>query len=517
MVNLLLSPIVDEFLKFFFKRSDVSNQKRQLCEYLLKNSATENRNTYRANAGNKMISFDSNYRVSNGVVFIDDTSDLELLKLAIIYMYRVDRSLLKKTNYRPENFFASLDWRRSSREFSPFYSGDMNDYLAANNEIGCTYTEKDIKDHYPNISELRALTLYRVCNSLGKYIDLKTLESGSVKGFSISTSAEDGGIGEGLTANKLFSECLKIFRVYLSLSTTKAGIAKISVNKRYFETFFTSLDSHSDLSKLKSNPLVIAFFINSFDKLTVDSTGFKDNFRAIKQLEKPFRKFLKDVFLIDSSFSEETLFINLPKTSVSEILQEPTMVSEFVRKDDSISLESVANTLPDSTDNSVTEWIHTFLARKGDIPKHRLTDALLFILGRYTTNIKRLVQPNDVGITIEGKRVTFKMSELNSFVVNRSVRNYPELKGINVLRQWANKRSYRALTLFRSANFDPGLFSNVPGILPYMRFDFYKAIPLSQMSQQEVESFRTLRLVTEAKSDASASSISDCKQWILKV
>nr|UYO08066.1 heat shock protein 90 [Crinivirus sp.] len=55
---------------------------------------------------------------------------------------------------------------------------------------------------------------------------------------------------------------------------------------------------------------------------------------------------------------------------------------------------------------------------------------------------------------------------------------------MNIIRLWANNRANRALTLFRMRNFNPGLFSDVPGILPYLRFDFFKALSMQGLSEE---------------------------------
>nr|AVL25833.1 hypothetical protein [Arracacha latent virus C] len=516
MVNFNQSQNVTEFLQFFFKKLDVTEEKYLIHDYLKAHYRFENGQLYKFRGLRGMLSFDSSYSLTNGEIDIDDNDDVQLVKLGIIYLTRIRNDLVKKMVYKPANLFPNPDWRSAANNYKNFYGGDMNDYLLQNKELGCVYTEEDINNQYPDASDVRKLTLYRVCNSLNKFIDISELDQGVIKGFDIKTLPDAVSIGEAISDKILFTECVEVFRNYLAFNNTKAGKAKIDVNAKIFDAFFDSLVTKSDIAYLKTNPLVLAKFMHSFDKFTVNTSGFKDNLEAINKLTPDFNKFIKQVFLVDVFLDEDKLFFNLPKNSVTDLLGDINKAVSGVVREDSINFESSVNTLPSDIDSLVTSSILKFLKRKCTLTDNDIINGLLFILGRSTTNAKRLRMPIKVSFQIKGQKVEFKLNELNSDVSRAVDSKFKHFRGTNFIRQWANKRAAHAMNLFRLVNFEPGLFSYVPGVLPYMRFDFFKAIPLSSMSQDEVNSFRTLRMMTETKSTRSDESESECQQWIFR-
>lgn len=516
MVDFLTSDKVKDFLSFAFKRGDIEDKRKKLYEYLIKNFKTENASLYRTRAGGRDFVYTSNYKVNGDKLLINDSNDLELLKLPVIYMYKIEPDLMSKSSFRPENIFSNLDWKGSALRYKPFTTGDINDFLNVNRDMGCTYSEEDIAKHYVGESAVRLSTLYRICNSLGRLIDVKSLEDGSVRGFDIKSSERDVAITEGLTMNKLFLECVSVFKKYLELNNSQAGMAKILVNRKIFKAFLDSLISRGDLTLIADNPLVIAKFMSDFSGLTEHSRGFQDNYNAVMTLSKPFQKFLKDVFQLSVVLNESKLFVNLPKSDVSEVVSDMKLASDYVIMSGDYLCLSNSNTLPDEADKYACECISKFFESKVNASFDVIQDSLLMIFGKYTTNLKRLKLPTAVSFTIKDQTVSFRMCDLWSSVTNKVCSKFKDLSGCNIIRMWANNRAARAMKLFRVKNFSPGLFSYVPGILPYMRFDFFKAIPLQDMSQEEVESFRTLRLMTESRSNRSEQDEIECEQWILR-
>nr|QNN88890.1 p60 [Strawberry pallidosis-associated virus] len=515
MVDLVENRSVDRFLTFFFKRKDVRKEKILLHDYLLRNYSTENNNNYRVQTPKGVVTYSSNYTVRNGrvLVSVDDTG--EIIKLAIIYMYKINPALLRKTAFRPENFFTDFNWSDSEREVKDFYDLSMNEYLNAKKSLGCTFNDEDIRKRYPNADEIRQLTLYRVCNSQGKYVDESEIGSGTIKGFEISTKADGGGVGEGISSNPLFLRCVEVFRKYLSLNNSKVGKAKIDANKKIFEVYLNSLRTSQDTKKLESNPLVISYFISEFDRLTEKSKGFKDNFEALKELTPGFVTFIKDVFKLSGTINENKLFFDLPKSSIVDILSEPAIISEQLLENIKVDTESCSNTLPYEIDKFVCGKILEFFSGKSGMNEKDIFDCLLFIFGRYTTNPKRLCLPEDVSVTFKQQTLKFRVSDFNSSVCNAVYNKFPEFKGMNIIRLWSNARASRAMLLFKSSGFNPGLFSYIPKIPNYMRFDFFKSIPLKDMSEEEVKAFRTLRVLTESHSEKTEDLKQDCTRWIL--
>nr|QTP76583.1 p60 [Potato yellow vein virus] len=517
MVSIFRSPVVRDFLSMVFKTNDPSEKIGEINKYLVKNFHIENQNKYRTNIKGRLTELTSNYFVRNNEIFVNDSNFLEILKLPVIYMYRIRPELTKNSAYLPENIFASYNYEFYKNSFSPHYDKDLNSFLSSNKEIGCLYTERDIQEHYPSVHGVRLLTLYRVCNSLGRYVDLNELDNGNIKGFSIDPDSKAKIIGEGLSSNPLFNSCVEIFRSYLELSATKAGNAKVEANKKIFTTYLNCMSLGESYERIRKNPLVIAKFIKLYEEFTKESRGFKDDFEAIKLLTPRFKVFLKKVFGVNSSLNDDILFIEMPKSSVVDLLSEPVSVGEYLRSKDAISVVSTSNTLSEKADLLATHIILRFLQDKLPAPEDILIDAFLMILGRTTTNSKRFGKPVLVTLKYENMSKEIDISVVVNALNNKVSGAHNEYLGMNVLRLWANSRSSRAMRLFRSLNFNPGLFSYCPGILDYMRFDFYKAIPLKDMTDEEVQSFRTLRLHTEKRTDPQGSYSAECDNWILNL
>ncbi|WBP49978.1 P60 [Mulberry crinivirus] len=516
MVRLLVSQNVRCFFQLMLKKIDVSSEIAALSKYLISNYSTENRNLYRTSARRGSITFVSNYRLVDSEIQLDEEDDVEIVKLGIIYFYRIRPELIKKTVYNPEALLASLDWKREFEKWKPYLNGDMTDYISKNGDVGCTYTEKDISDHYPNASAIRRLTLYRICNSLGKFVDLSELDKGQISAFDVKVAKGAKSIDQSLSTNKLFLECLKVFKDYVSLSSSKSGKAKLDANKLIYEIFMSCLLSRVDLTEIKNNPLALAKFMFEFDRLTVQSVGFKDNYDAIIKLFPGFKLFILKVFKVDTSLNEDKLFFTLPKVSVVEILGKPDIVGAQMAATPDFSTNSNVNTLPNDVDQFVNTRIKMFLMSVTDLPEKELTDSLLFILAKTTTTMKQLKLRQEVAMKFGGHEMKFILSDLTSYVLGPTYAKFPSFRGLNLIRMWANRRGDRALTLFRMRDFNPGLFSNVPKILPYMRFDFFKALSLKNMTDEEVESFRTLRLMTEKNSNNMLEDEVECNRWIFR-
>ena len=70
------------------------------------------------------------------------------------------------------------------------------------------------------------------------------------------------------------------------------------------------------------------------------------------------------------------------------------------------------------------------------------------------------------------------------------------------------------MRLFKVSGFKPGLFSTVPNILPRMRFDFFKLLSSDYLDDDEIKSLRTLRLMTEHKSNKTKADEHRFTTWI---
>nr|WMX21265.1 59.8 kDa protein [Jasmine virus A-1] len=516
MVSILTSPSVKLFFSTIFKTSDVNGKLNQLNDYLVKNYRTENQRDYRTSARTGALRFTSNYSLRGGEVLVTETDDREIVKLAVIYLTHVDKTLSQKSVYRPENLFSSLDWRREALKWKDYIDKDLNSFLSDNKDLDCTYTEEDIKNHYKGISDNRALTLYRMCNSLGRLVDTEELNSESFSSFNIDTSKTGVVIGESLSTSKLFRECVDVFRHYQTLVSSRPGMAKLEASRRVFDIYFSCLKSHKDLSKIKSNPLVLAKFMLDFDRLTLTSRGFSDNYRALRTMTPIFRRFIIDVFLINFSLDEDALFFKLPKASVVEILDEPGALSQYMSEREDFSTRSTVNTLPLVVDDFMTDLIVNDLKPRTQLTRTQIIDGMLFILAKNTTNVKQLLKDEIVSCDMSNARISFNIGTLVGRIYRKVFTRYPTFKGMNIFRMWANKRADRALSLFRLCGFNPGLFPATPKILPYMRFDFYKALSLGRLSDDEVESFKTLRVMTEKKSNNNLESDLDSERWIFR-
>nr|WNT44046.1 hypothetical 59-kDa protein [Urdbean crinivirus] len=514
MVSLSESQRLKLCFQLLFKRSDVSGYINKLIKYMEKNYQTENASVYRSVRRNNPVTFDSKYQLINREVHFVNENDNSIVKLLYIYFYKVEPELLKKLAYQPGALLVDEDWLEYLGIWRPYLDKSMNEYLADNKNIGCTYTEEEIAANYPGSSRSRLVTLYRVCNSQGRLIPLNEFLSGDVKGFDIPVSSDASTIGEGISNNPLFMECVQVFKEYVRLMNSKAGQAKINVNKKFFDVYFESMSQNDEMARVKDNPLVLAKFIKEFDGLTVNSRGFADNIDAIKTLDKDFRRFVKQVFLVDNSLDEDTLFVKMPKDSVIDILGQPISLSNYLRMSGLPPPVSNSSSLSEEIDVVVSEGFYSFFKKYGLNDKSLILDSLLFIFAKLTTNKNFWEKKNNVKFKIDEKTIQFISSDLNSHIKNCVKRVDPLYNCNNIIRQWANLRGNRAVRIFRLTGFKPGLFSTVPGIVPWMRFDFFKLLSTQHLSDEEVTSFRTLRLMTEYKSNKTTRDECEFTKWI---
>nr|UYL94416.1 MAG: Hsp90 [Sedum sarmentosum crinivirus] len=499
-----------------FKRKDVSGKLSALNSYLVKNVATENRNYYRTTIGTRDHVFSSSYSVSGGRVFVESNDNSQVVKLIIIYMYRIEPELLKKTNYNPENLFASLKIRDFTDDWLPYLDKDANDYLSDHPKEGCLFSMDDIVKHYPSEDSTAQLTLYRVCNSLGRLISVAELKEGKINAFRIETKQENADIGEGLSSNKLFKECVETLQSYLLLNSSRAGREKIKASAKIFQSYLQSLTPKNLNDKLGTNPLILAKFVNEFSARTVSSRGFGDNFKAVKDLSPGLLIFIKRVFLIDASLNESVLFVALPKNTVVEILGDKFAVGEYLKIQSLIPTASNSSCLPPSVDGTVSTAIIAFFKKFGAFDDILPLDLILFIFGKMTTNSKRWRENHELLLSVGDTVIQSTTSDFLSFIQAEVRKKHPDFKSDNIIRQWANLRGDRAKQLFQLLHFRPGLFSQCPGILPHMRFDFFKMIDLSLCTQDEIESYQTLRRMTESRSNNSSCDNKRLHSWILR-
>nr|USO21587.1 P59 protein [Cucurbit chlorotic yellows virus] len=514
MVSLKESEKLKHCFQLLFKRIDVSPQLDALVEYMRNNYRTENSNVYKSISRKSPMSFDSQFRQVAGDIHFVEHDNKSIVKLIYIYFNKVEPNLLKKLAYQPGSLFVTDEWLDYLSEWEKYLDKSMNDYLNDNKSLGCLYTEDDIARHYPGSSRSRLITLYRVCNSQGRLIPIDEFLSGEIKGFDIPTASDAVLIGEGISNNPLFSECVQAFREYVRLMNSKAGQAKINVNKRFFDVYFESMSQNPEMIRVKENPLVLAKFMKEFDSLTVNSRGFADNINAIKTLDKDFQRFIKDVFMLNNSLDEDSLFVKMPKDSVIDILGQPISLSNYLRTSDIPPPLSNSSSLSDVVDTVVSEGFYSFFKKFGVTDKQLLLDALLFVFGKLTTNKNFWEKPNNVKFKVDSKVISFVSSDLTSHIKNCVKRFDPTYDCNNIIRQWANLRGNRAVRLFRLTGFRPGLFSTIPGIVPWMRFDFFKLLTVQNLSHDEETSFRTLRLMTEHKSNKSSSDDCEFYKWI---
>ncbi|ABY66967.1 p60 [Bean yellow disorder virus] len=514
MVKLTDSAKLVKCFQLLFKRSDVRDKLSDLSQYMNRNYSTENAEKYRAISSGRPTVFDAQFRkIGNDVHFVTE-DDNSIVKLIYIYFHKVEPSLIQKMAYKPGSLFTTEDWLEFLGSWQPYIDKSMNDYLNDNKSLGCTFTEEDIEKAYPNSSRSRLITLYRVCNSQNRLIPIEEFTSGAIKGFDIPVDTKANQIGEGISSNPLFFECLEAFKEYVRLNNSKSGKAKIDVNRKFYDVYFESMVQDKELHNVKDNPLVLAKFIKEFDNLTVNSRGFSDNMNAVKQLDKDFQRFIKAVFMMKTSLDEDTLFMKMPKESVIDILGQPISVSNYLRTSELPAPKSNSSSLPEHIDELVSETLFLYFKKFGITDKGLILDALLFVFGKLTTNKAYWERENVVKFSVDGKKIKFLSSDLNSFIKNSVKRFDPGFNCNNIIRQWANLRGDRAIRLFRLTQFKPGLFSTIPGIVPWMRFDFFKLLSIQGLSRDEETSFRTLRLMTEYRSNKSKTDEGEFLKWI---
>nr|WIC44019.1 p60 [Lettuce chlorosis virus] len=516
MVSLRSSSRLETVFQLLFKKLNVEDKLDALIKYMEKNYQTENATNYRSIGRNNPVIFDSQYKSIGGEVHFVNEDDKSVVKLIYVYFNKVEPELLKKLAYPPGSLFTTDNWTEYLGTWVTYLDKSMNDYLNDNKSLGCIYTEEDIAKAYPNSSRSRLVTLYRVCNSQGRLIPIDEFLSGEIKGFDIPTADNVTAVGEGVSNNPLFRECVEAFKDYVRLINSKSGQAKINVNKRFFDVYFDSMLQNPEINMVKDNPLVLAKFMKEFDRLTVNSKGFADNINAIKTLDKDFQRFIKDVFVIKNNLDEDALFIKMPKDSVIDILGQPISLSNYLRMSDIPPPLSNSSSLPHDVDEVVSEGFCAYFKKFGLEDRQLILDMLLFIFGKLTTNKNYWEKDNMVKFKVDGKIIKFSSLDLNSHIKNYVKRVDRTFNCNNIIRQWANLRGNRAVRLFRITGFRPGLFSTIPGIVPWMRFDFFKLLTIQNLSHEEETSYRTLRLMTEHKSNNTKRDECAFHSWILR-
>nr|WLT68065.1 p60 [croton golden spot associated virus C] len=514
MVSIKSSDPLRTCFQLLFKQSDVSKQIDALHRYMMKNYRVENSISYKSISHNKSITYDSQFELLADEIHFVIENDKSIVKLIFIYFNKVEPDLLKKLAYQPGSLFISEDWKSYLNIWTPYLDKSMNDFLNDNKSLGCIYTEDDIIAAYPNQNRSRLVTLYKICNSQGRLIPIDEFLKGEMKGFNIPTADDITAVGEGISNNPLFKECVQVFKEYVRLVNSKIGQAKINVNKKFLDVYFDSMSSNPHINAVRDNPLVLAKFIREFDQLTMNSRGFADNMNAIKHLDKDFQRFIQAVFNVNNKLDEDSLFVKMPKTSVIEVLGQPISLSNYIRSSDLPVPVSNSVSLPESIDELVSEAFLLFFNKYKINDKQLILDALLFIFGKLTTNKAFWQENNTVEVTIDSKQIKFLSSDLNKFVKLFVKKFDPEFHSNNLIRQWANLRGDRALKIFKLTGFKPGLFSTIPGIVPWMRFDFFKLLTLQGLSPDEETSYHTLRLMTEYKSNRTTKDEHNFTTWI---
>nr|AGS80281.1 p60 [Sweet potato chlorotic stunt virus] len=511
---ILHSDFVKETFKYAFKKNDVREYLQRLNEVMLSKCDIINGKSYKFNFQGKTFSLNSKYYVRGGDVYVNTEDPLEVLKLLSVYLYYVEPKYVELSPYSPESLFGNPNYMKAVKTWKPYYDKSMNEYLSDRSEVGCIYTMDDIGKHYPSMNETRKITLYRVCNSLGKLIDLKELSSGTLKAFEVKTSGVGQAVMTTTSSNALFAECVKVFKDYIVLNSTKAGREKIEVNRKFLNSFLRCLSPKEELGNLGENPLLIAWFMREFTDRTRTSSGFRDNYKAVVELSRPMLKFLKDVFLKNLSLDEDSLFITFPKNSVVEIVDQVIPLANFHRNQTLPTPMSNSCDLPREIDavvsESIIKYLSKFIKTDGDL----LLDAFLFVLGRSTTNQQRWTSGFEIDFKVIGSRIRFDSRDLWSYLNDAVKTNRPKFRTHNIIRQWANNRGDRARVMFKICGYKPGLFGTIPRIDEHMRFDFFKLMNLRMMSESEKVSYYTLRLMTESKSNNSDKDFCKLISWI---
>nr|UOI87880.1 p60 [Sweet potato chlorotic stunt virus] len=511
---LLNSEFVKETFKLAFKTNHVNDKLTALNNVILQKVSEINRKDYRFNFGGKEYVLSSSYYVQGSDVYVHDDKPLEILKLLSVYIHHVEPKYLGKSPYPPQNLFGIPNYMRMVKNWRPYYDKTMNEYLNDNPELGCLFTMEQIAEKYPQVNETRRITLYRVCNSLGKLVDLDEISRGKLKAFEVKTSDVGSAVSTSITNNQLFSECVKVFKDFIVLNSTKAGREKIEVNKKFFTTFLQCLKPKERLGNLKDNPLLLAWFMNEFAQRTKSSTGFKDNYKAVVDLSGPLLDFIRKVFLVDLGLDEDSLFITFPKNSVVEIVDQIIPLANFHRNQNLPRAFSNSCDLPRDVDLTVSQEICKFVGRYVKVDDDLILDTMLFVFGRCTTNKKRWNSGFEVDFSILGTKVKFDSRNLWATLETAVKLKHPGVKIHNPIRQWANNRGDRARVLFKICSFKPGLFQTIPKIDSHMRFDFFKLLDLRLMSDSEKTSYYTLRLMTESRSNDTDHDFCNLMRWI---
>uniref|UniRef100_A0AAU6NEJ9 60 kDa protein n=1 Tax=Yam virus 1 TaxID=3123105 RepID=A0AAU6NEJ9_9CLOS len=514
MVGVYNSIGLRDLFTHFFGKSDVEQRISLLTNYLTNNYVKENRTVYKAIHFGKDFEFNSTFSIKNAQITFDVDDDKSHVKCLYVYLYRIEPDLLQKTAYKPESFLISSDWRKYLSPWTKYIDKNMNEYLNDNKKVGCLYTEEEIQEHYHGQPRNRLITLYRVCNSQGRLIPLDEFLKGEVRGFEISTGESDNVVGENISNNLLFLECVKVFKVYLGLVNSKSGMAKLEVNKKFFDVYFDSLNDSPDIQAVRTNPIALAKFIVDFEKLTINSNGFEENIKAIKTLDEEYKIFLRKIFKVNTHLDQDELFVKFPKDSVIDVLGNSISVSSYLRKIQLPPPLSNSSSLPKHIDSVVSKTIINYFRKYKLSDKTLILDALLFVFGKVTTNRQYWKADKKVSFAIDGTIINFIASDLTT-KINCAVKDVDkDFNTNNIIRQWANLRGNRAMLLFKLTDFKPGLFSTIPKILPYMRFDFFKMLSMDRLTEEELKSFYTLRRMTEWKSNNTLSDQDQLERWI---
>lgn len=498
------------------KKSNVKHEMEQTNNYIVNNLADINRNTFPARAGSVRIDFNSDYYISGGQIVVSPKDSNAYVKLLIVYLKYCYTNYSAKTKYPPQSLLAVLDYDSFKAKWVKYLDKSLTDYLDDNKTEGCSFTEQQVVEKYPQVDSLVAKILYRVCNSLGKLLDLKDFENKNISGFEINTAQDSPTVADDNESNDFFRECVNDQRYYSSLSGSKLGKAKLEANAYIFKILLKSASGDFDIDRLSRNPLAISKFMNLYTNHVTDSETFKSKFEALKSIKIPFASFIKKAFGIRLNFEDSKIFYALPKERQSDVLSDDMMVESIVRDAASFTVVSDNNYLPERVDRFVTQLLlELFPKTKASFP-NKIMFGFLHYFALSTTNSKRFNDTQESTIEIEGETLKISLKFITSYLRNAIQSQHPDYADSNIVRLWCNKRSNLALDYFKSRNIQLYLYSKYPRLLNYMRFDYFKGLDMGKLTDEERLSIQTLRCITEDRSEGTLATHNDLNSWILR-
>nr|ACN87747.1 p59 [Tomato infectious chlorosis virus] len=504
------------FFQTLLKKSNVFEEMTEVNNYIKGNLRLVNSNRYPSMSRGAPFYFDSEYYLSGGNVVVYPDSHNTYLKLLVVYLDKCYKNYTKKTGYPGKSLLTIRDYGSYISRWSDYHDKSITDYLTHNPGVGCVFTNEDISNAYPNQSEITKRILYRISNSIGHMPSLNEFEKSELSSFAIETERDAPVVQNDSNTSQFFKECVNTLRTYLAYSGSSIGKAKLDSTKVSYDIFIESLSGDFDRESLKTNPLAISKFMQLYTKIGGNSETFKDKFNTLKLMSNPFREFCERAFKINVNSSKDVLYEKIPREKTSDILADVDMFSRILVRTSDYKIESNNNTLNSVIDTIVTEALKLFFPRMKGLYPLEIELAFLHYFALSTTNSKRRGDKRKNVISINGEEVQISINDICNRVDSILREAGAFQSGINYVRKWANKRGHIALNHFKNNRTKLYLFSDYPKLLPYMRFDYFKALDIELLTEEERLSLNTLRLITEDKSSHSNDTRADLLSWTLR-